>query len=117
MAILATGIVVVLEGFQTSLLALGASRDALRADALLAELLADTELDLVTGGSAHAAADVGALTAAAAYRWAPLDEAQPIMIGDRGPSSNELHTVTVEVRHLVSGATHSAVTHIVARTP
>lgn len=49
LVILSTGIVVVLEAFQTSLLALAESRDALTSDALAREQLAIVELDLLSG--------------------------------------------------------------------
>ncbi|MDP6523971.1 MAG: type II secretion system protein [Kiritimatiellia bacterium] len=48
LVILSTGIVVVLEAFQTSLLALAESRDALISDALARERLALVDLDLLT---------------------------------------------------------------------
>jgi prepilin-type N-terminal cleavage/methylation domain-containing protein len=51
LAILSTGIVVVLQAFNTSLVALGESRDTLRAYDLLARRVAETELALREQGA------------------------------------------------------------------
>jgi prepilin-type N-terminal cleavage/methylation domain-containing protein len=117
LVILSVGIVLVLEGFQTSIFALGASRDAMRADALLAQLMAQTELTLLAGGNAPGVADQGQDSSSSNYRWSVDHRVQPIKIGGMLESSNELHEITITVRHLTSGAMHSAATYIVARAP
>jgi type II secretion system protein I len=78
LVILSTGIVVVLEAFQTALSAVGESRDALLADILLRERLAAIETQ-VRGGSVPAGASGSFPGAMRRFKWIQSVDASPAL--------------------------------------
>jgi type II secretion system protein I len=69
-AILAIGIVAVLEAFNGSLSALSASRDAIKANLLIMDKMAETELSAISQGMLDTGASNGSFEGEnASYRW------------------------------------------------
>ena len=113
LVILASGIVLVLEAFETSLSALGESRVALRAGSLIRELMAESELDLAAGGTGEWISLPRLEQDFPGYRWA-VDVRRASDIPVAAGASNELRQVAITVRHDASGREYGAVTYFTA---
>jgi len=104
--ILSTGIVVILQAFQTSMVALAESRDSMRSAALRHALLVQAELDVLgTGGS-------GGITDEVLHSRYPDFEWRVDGQGESGPSCTNSpwlrHDVRVIVRREVTGRESTA---------
>ena len=108
LVILSTGIVVVLQAFQTSATALGDARDTLRATRLIADKL--SELD--ANGAAAAAGTGVCADPLSSFRWR-------VSTGPAGGGlpEGQLNQVTVEVWRESSRVRQSLSTYRYQRTP
>ncbi|MDP6631383.1 MAG: type II secretion system protein [Kiritimatiellia bacterium] len=98
--ILSTGIVLILQAFQTSMVALAESRDSMRSAALSHALVVQGELDVRSGGSIGV--DDSALeTLYPDYRWRVDTRANSDLVCTN--SSTIQHEVVVMVQHEVTG--------------
>jgi prepilin-type N-terminal cleavage/methylation domain-containing protein len=107
-AILSTGIVLILRALSTSLIALSAADETVRASALLRARLADVELAAATGTA-------GLLTMAGTFSEDGFSGRLSIREGNVTPDgSNALYEVQVTLTRPVSGRTFSAETRLIA---
>jgi prepilin-type N-terminal cleavage/methylation domain-containing protein len=87
LVILSTGIVLVLEAFQTSLTSLSRTREALRTDMLLREKLGEVELMALAKPGAPPADGSGRFAGEyGAYAWSQQVEATPLAVESAHPS-------------------------------
>ncbi len=109
--VLAVGIVVVLESFQSSLFALGASRGELRAGALARLVLEEAELDLRDDGQLALDWSGGVQALFPDYRWDLATRERERV----GPGTNQtltVYDVTVEVRQPTTGRAQRLVSRL-----
>ena len=110
MVILATGIVLILRAFETSVIALGEARDALRATSLLEAKLAEIRADTAAGGGTRSSR--GSFDAPYNdYSWTVKSKSTGMTRADRR-GTNALEEVSVAVRRNGSMATYTAATYL-----
>jgi len=113
--ILSTGIVVILQAFQTSMVALADSRDTMRSAALRHALMVQAELDVRGAGSDTALSDAMLHRRYPEYRWRVDTRA------DSDPTCTNSawlkHELVVVVEHTMSGREAVAETWVAVRQP
>jgi len=111
MVILATGIVLILRAFETSVIALGEARDALRATSLLEAKLAEIRADTATSGGRTLSSRGSFDAPYSDYSWTVESQSTGITRADRR-GTNALEEVSVAVRRNGSKATYTAATYV-----
>jgi prepilin-type N-terminal cleavage/methylation domain-containing protein len=111
MVILATGIVLVLRAFETSVVALAEARDALRATCLLESKLAGIRAEAAAGGGAGSASSGFFDEPYREYAWTLESKSAGIIKADR-QGTNKLEEVSVTVRRSGSSAAYGATTYV-----
>ena len=111
MVILATGIVLILRAFETSLVALAEARDALRATSLLETKFAEIRAQAATGGRVNMDSRGEFDEPYDEYSW-EFQSKSTGMARSGGKGTNDLQEVTVTIRRTGATVTYGATTYV-----